>query len=112
MNSRRAIYNSTILTTKFAVHRRLRGKRDIIVNRLKRLLWPTLLTLTATSIALAQGELTCPAIVQTALDSTRLMCSDIGRNQACYGNVMLEAQPQPGAENFTFDSVGDLVDTN
>jgi len=82
------------------------------VNRLKRLLWPTLLTLTATSIALAQGETSCPVIVQTALDSTRLMCSDTGRNQACYGNVMLEAQPQSGAENFTFDSVGDLVDTN
>ncbi len=58
--------------------------------------------------ALAQ-DATCPEIVQAALDATDEQCSATGRNEACYGNVNLEATPQPGIDDFTFRTPGDLV---
>src|SRR5262245_40399504 len=58
-------------------------------------------------IALAAED--CPAIVQSALTATDAACVDTGRNQACYGNVRLDAVPQADAEPFTFSNPGDLV---
>src|SRR5690349_1441791 len=52
----------------------------------------------------------CPTIVETALDAVDELCQDAGRNQACYGNVSLTAEPQPGVSNFTFERDGDIVD--
>jgi hypothetical protein len=51
----------------------------------------------------------CPAFVQTALEMTEAQCQSTGRNQACYGHVRLEAQPQAGYEGFKFDQIGDRV---
>ena len=60
-------------------------------------------------MAVAQID-TCPTIVQSALAATETACSSIGRNQACYGNVTLSAEPQANVTNLQFNSPGDLVD--
>lgn len=60
------------------------------------------------SIAAAQSD--CPTIVQNALSATDVACEGIGRNQACYGNIRLEAEPQEGAAEFQFEQPGDIVD--
>jgi hypothetical protein len=60
------------------------------------------------STAYSQGQ-SCPAIVETALEAVEEVCADAGRNQACYGNVKLSAQPKTGVESFDFDQQGDLV---
>lgn len=60
------------------------------------------------STAYSQGQ-SCPAIVETALEAVEEVCANAGRNQACYGNVELTAQPKPGVQNFDFSQQGDLV---
>jgi hypothetical protein len=57
--------------------------------------------------ALAQN--TCPQIVQQALASLDEWCSQTGRNQLCYGNVSIDAQPQPDVVDWRFEQVGDVV---
>jgi hypothetical protein len=64
----------------------------------------------APALVLAQTD--CPAIVQTALDAADIMCRDTGRNQACYGNIAITAQPQVDAQNFRFQVVGDMVNVS
>ena len=54
----------------------------------------------------------CPQIVRQALASTETMCLQTGRNQACYGHLVLEAKPQPHITQFEFDSEGDLADVD
>jgi uncharacterized membrane protein YgcG len=66
------------------------------------------LLLLCVSVATAQG--TCPEIVQQALQSIDRFCQSTQRNQACFGNVALTAEPQPGAAAFKFDQVGDITD--
>jgi hypothetical protein len=71
-----------------------------------------LLSLVLTSFHRAAGMQSlhsCPEIVQTALDLTEQRCSATGRNEACYGNALLQAQPQPGSNNFVFEESGDIV---
>lgn len=58
-------------------------------------------------VTLAQNS--CPVLVEQALQAIDQMCRETGRNQACYGNIAIEALPQPGAENFRFQVVGDTV---
>jgi hypothetical protein len=55
------------------------------------------------------AQLDCPSIVQAALDATDEQCSATARNQACYGNVNLEATPQPDVDDFDFSAPGDIV---
>ncbi len=55
------------------------------------------------------AQVDCPSIVQEALSATDQACSAIGRNQACYGNIDLEAIPREGAETLAFNQPGDLV---
>lgn len=52
----------------------------------------------------------CPTIVKTALDATSNACSTLGRNQACYGNIQLSAEPQDTAAAFNFTKPGDLAE--
>jgi hypothetical protein len=59
-------------------------------------------------LALTQED--CPAIIQAALDATDQQCAATGRNQACYGNIRLDAEPQAGMETLVFEKPGDLVD--
>jgi uncharacterized protein YuzE len=79
------------------------------VKLIRRLRWPAYaLFLSVTAVALAQ-DATCPTIVQDALAATDSACAGTGRNEACYGNISLDAQPQPGVSDFTFTKPGDLV---
>lgn len=73
---------------------------------MKRTVWLVLLIFIVAGRALAQNN--CPTIVQTALEIATDACSDLGRNQACYGNVTLQAEPLEGAD-FTFEQTGDIV---
>lgn len=57
--------------------------------------------------ALAQTD--CATLIQNALDATHEQCVYTGRNQACYGNVTLHAEPQPDVDPLTFDKPGDMV---
>ncbi len=54
-------------------------------------------------------ETTCPEIVQRAWSNIDSLCHAIGRNEACYGHVLLDAQPQPGVMRFSFDREGQTV---
>src|SRR5689334_13688153 len=68
-----------------------------------------LLLCLAPVIALAQED--CPSIIKAALDTTNQFCATIGRNQACYGNITLDAVPQAGIDEdeLDFEKPGDLV---
>jgi hypothetical protein len=56
----------------------------------------------------AQGD--CPTIVETALNHVNDTCFKLGRNQTCYGNIILHVTPRENAANFTFEQAGDIVD--
>jgi hypothetical protein len=60
------------------------------------------------SVAAAQND--CPTIVQNALNATDAACVGTSRNQACYGNILLQAEPQEGIAAFQFESPGDKAD--
>ena len=57
---------------------------------------------------LPQGDLTCSQIVASALQTVGPACDSTGRNQACYGNQLVNAQFQEGIQ-ATFDKAGDLA---
>jgi uncharacterized protein YraI len=62
-------------------------------------------------MTLAQDEdTTCPTIVQEAVAYVADLCTDTGRNQACYGNLTLIAEAQPDIDDLEFDSPGDIED--
>ncbi|PJF22082.1 MAG: hypothetical protein CUN56_07820 [Phototrophicales bacterium] len=65
----------------------------------------------APATALTQS-LTCSAIVQTALAAVDELCTDLGRNQACYGNISVSAVPREGVTDFTFEQTGDVIDVS
>lgn len=75
----------------------------------KTILTFTVLLWLAPAMILAQAA-DCPEIVSRALSAADEACKQTGRNQACYGNFNLEATSQPGAPEFRFSSVGDIVD--
>ncbi len=60
-------------------------------------------------LAAAQEAMSCPAIVETALQSLDTLCQGAARNQACYGHPMLVAEAQPDATDFQFDTPGDIT---
>lgn len=57
-----------------------------------------------------QESTACPVIVQQALATTAEACTATGRNQACYGNLDLTADPQPGVTDLKFEQTGDIAD--
>jgi hypothetical protein len=59
-------------------------------------------------VVLAQN-LDCPTIVRDALGAVDNACADTERNQVCYGNIILSAEPQPGAQEFAFERTGDRI---
>ena len=69
----------------------------------------TLFVLLVCVTRVAAQEATCPEIVQAALDATDRECSATDRNQACYGNVNLQATPQPDVGDFAFSTPGDII---
>jgi hypothetical protein len=52
----------------------------------------------------------CPQIVSQALALTHELCESTRRNQACYGHVEVEADPQSGIRDFRFHQEGDITD--
>ena len=53
---------------------------------------------------------TCSAMVTQALTVVQEVCAPTGRNQACYGNISIQATPRADVANFSFEQQGDLVD--
>src|SRR5262245_44909968 len=82
--------------------------RFMLTHRLKIKLQIVISLFLLSGVAFAQGQ-TCPTIVQAALDATAEHCSATGRNQACYGNVNLDATPHTGISDFHFSAPGDIV---
>ena len=64
----------------------------------------------ALSVTIAAAQESCSAIVEDALFAVEEFCGELGRNQACYGNIDLTAEAQPDAEEFAFEDLGDIVD--
>jgi hypothetical protein len=79
------------------------------MRRLQVIIWVGFLLLSITPVLAAVLGADCPALVQQALASTHQLCQDTGRNQACYGNLRLSAEPQPGVTRFTFETPGDMI---
>ncbi|MGJ3240783.1 MAG: SH3 domain-containing protein [Anaerolineae bacterium] len=52
----------------------------------------------------------CTDVIELALASANEACENTGRNQACYGNIALDASGQPDVTNFQFSQIGDIVD--
>lgn len=52
----------------------------------------------------------CATLVYDTLNAVERFCDITGRNQACYGNVQIDAVPIPGAPPLRFEQVGDIVD--
>jgi hypothetical protein len=73
-----------------------------------RMLFALFITLFHTS-GFAQDNASCSSIVLDAMDAVASLCGDIGRNQACYGNIMLEVEAQAGVEDLVFDAPGDIA---
>lgn len=57
---------------------------------------------------LSQGDDACPVIVQTVLENLDSICQNTDRNEACYGNIELEAIPRDDVADFQFTEVGDI----
>jgi LysM repeat protein len=57
----------------------------------------------------AAGQPTCDQLVTNALSKANTICASTGRNQACYGNSLVQAEMQPDATT-TFNLVGDITD--
>ena len=68
-----------------------------------------LLFLLGGAATLAQNDDICPVIVQQALEATDAACQDTGRNEACYGNISIDAEPREDVTDFTFEQQGDKV---
>jgi hypothetical protein len=78
------------------------------MKNLRSVLFFLFFTCLSVALVLAQGE--CANVVQEGLAATDQNCANLGRNQACYGNVLLEAVPQAWVTDFNFAENGDVVD--
>lgn len=59
------------------------------------------------SFALAQDN--CPTFVSYALNTVDSACTDIARNQLCYGNITLNVTPRIAINDLHFNQSGDLA---
>src|SRR5574341_1459673 len=57
----------------------------------------------------AQGDKTCSEVVKVALEATKTSCTETGRDQACYGNKSVLAQPRTENVPLSFENPGDMV---
>jgi hypothetical protein len=76
----------------------------------KRLIFTLSFSLMTIHALFAAQASDCPTVVRVALDATKQACEATARNQACYGNVALEATPRDGAADFKFNTPGDLAE--
>lgn len=63
----------------------------------------------STVAVIAQDD-TCSELVLQALDTASVSCSNLDRNQACYGNMQIDVTGR--GEEFVFESVGDVVNVD
>ena len=63
-------------------------------------------------IAAPDQNTVCSAQVRAALDRVSNACRDLGRNEACYGNREIIAEPRANVplDRLTFSSAGDIAD--
>ena len=61
------------------------------------------------SASLAQ-DATCPIIAEEALETADALCDGLGRHEACYGHVLVDAVTQPGYSLVHFEEPGDTAD--
>lgn len=88
-------------------HNVLLHYRRIELLPFARLLAVVVVLCLAPAALLAQDD--CPAIVDTALAAVDASCHGVERNQACYGNVSIQAQVRPGVSAVSFEAIGDRV---
>jgi hypothetical protein len=55
--------------------------------------------------------LSCEMVVETSLHSLETECNEVGRNEVCYGNRLINVQLREG-ENDTFSTPGDRIPIN
>lgn len=70
-----------------------------------------LLLVFVVGVVFAQDE-SCAILIEQAIEATNNNCSELGRNQVCYGNAQINATPQESADDFVFESGGDIVDAS
>ncbi len=63
----------------------------------------------AAPVSYSSGDSACPDIVRAAFDLTQRVCDGTGRNQACYGHILLDAEFQQGATTASFEREGDIA---
>jgi hypothetical protein len=63
-----------------------------------------------TMVVSIHGQDICSDVVQQAWSFVGDNCQNLGVNNACYGNIQIDAEPQPNVEGFTFDLPGDKTD--
>lgn len=68
--------------------------------------WGILALCLGIGLAPAAAQATCPELVQEALAATDEYCQAAERNEACYGNVSIDAEL---AEGLSFEQQGDIV---
>lgn len=61
----------------------------------------------ALCMSLTAAQDACPVFVREALDTLFDGCEGLGRNQACYGNTLVEATGR--TPEFSFDGEGDIA---
>lgn len=67
-----------------------------------------LLLVSGTAAQQSPTDTTCPPFVGDTLTALDALCAATGRNQACYGNVSIDATPREGV-SFKFADLGDIV---
>ncbi|MFN8371423.1 MAG: SH3 domain-containing protein [Anaerolineae bacterium] len=71
--------------------------------------WFVLLLSTFWLIPPTFAQSDCSAVVDAALNSVSTACAGLARNQACYGNINLQATAREGVPQFTFERPGDIA---
>jgi hypothetical protein len=64
------------------------------------------------SVPESEEETACTQITTLALETVDELCQGIGRNQACYGNLMVNATPRVSTEDLIFNKAGDIASLN
>jgi hypothetical protein len=65
-------------------------------------------TLSIGLVLTSAQSLTQQVLVQAALATTKQLCEDTGRDQACYGHSLVNAMTQADVQTFVFDEMGDI----
>jgi hypothetical protein len=100
-----------VMFTVFVYHR-LQTTEGGCIQIMKRLRALFFMPVAFLLVAFQSGaaDVICEQVIERAMQTAQTDCAGLGRNQACYGNHVLEAEPQPGFSNFNFDDIGDRID--